>query len=560
LNKPSGRFWLLAAVAAVGLVVLQQVWHWEVERIEVPPGKFLVRIHRWGKNLPEDEIVARDASYKGVMLDVLGEGRHFLNPIFWTYESHNIKEVPAGKCLVLTRKFGTKIPDDRMAQGDILARQNKEGNPFEGERGILRDVLPPGSYRINPHAYSVEEIEAVEIGVHQVGVRTLKVGDDPRGMPRDQSLGSYVVADGYRGVQKSTVPPGTYYINPHAETITPVDVRAHRVELQDIQFPSRDGFILKPRVVVEYAAIADKTPEMVARLADDGRLHQADGTLDEQQQNEILQKVLLPHIRGYARIEGSNFDARDFILSKTDAPAAAGEAPADNAREKMQTELLKKVKPRCEVLGVELRAATLAAFQPPAELAQQIALRELARVEREKNEVLVRQHKAQQELAAKQGLKQQATEKVGAETRLIQAKTKLDQSKEVEESRLKQDLANAKIELEAARSEAEAKLATGKAQADVIGLQNQAEISGLKTAVQGFSSVDHFAQYHVLSKLTPALSEIFASDDSEFARLFAAYMAQQPGTNAKMPRSTSQANAVVGPARSGAAEAGAESK
>ena len=369
--------------------------------------------------------------------------------------------------------------------------------------------------------------------MNQVGVRTLKVGADPRDMPADASLGSYVVADGYRGVQKSTVPPGTYYINPHAETITPVDVRAHRVELQDIAFPSRDGFILKPRVVVEYAAIAEKTPEMVARLADDGLLHQADATLAEQQNNEILQKVLLPHIRGYARIEGSNFDAREFILSKVDAAAVAAQAaaPADNAREKMQTALLQKVKPRCERLGVELRAVTLAALQPPAELAEQIAQRELARVEREKNEVLVRQHKAQQELAAKQGLKKQASEKVGAETRLIQAKTKLDQSKEVETSRLTQELANAKIELEAAKSEAAAKLATGRAQAAVIDMQNEAEISGLKTAVQGFSSADNFAQYHVMAKLAPALAEIFASDDSEFARLFAAYMSQKAGAD-----------------------------
>ena len=95
MEKPSRRFWLLTIVAIVGLAVLQQVWHWEVERIEVPPGEFLVRIHRWGQDLPEDEIVAKDASYKGVMLDVLGEGRHFLNPIFWTYEFHKIKEVPA---------------------------------------------------------------------------------------------------------------------------------------------------------------------------------------------------------------------------------------------------------------------------------------------------------------------------------------------------------------------------------------------------------------------------------------------------------------------------------
>jgi hypothetical protein len=406
-------------------------------------------------------------------------------------------------------------------------------------------VLPPGSYRINPHAYSVQEVPAVEIGVNQVGVRTLKVGADPHTMPRDESLGSYVVADGYRGVQKSTVPPGTYYINPYAETITPVDVRAHRVELYDIQFPSRDGFILKPRVVVEYAAIADKTPEMVARLADDGNLHQADTTLEEQQQNEILQKVLLPPIRGYARIEGSNFDAREFILAKVDTTGEADPARSNNARERMQTELLKKVKTRCQELGVELRAVTLAALQPPAELADQIAQRELARVEREKNEVLVRQHQAQQQLAAKQGLKLQASEKVSAETRLIQAKTRLDQSKEVETSRLKQELANATIELEAARSEAEAKLATGKAQADVIGLQNQAEISGLKTAVEGFGSIENFAQYHVMSKLTPALSEIFASDDSEFARLFAAYMTGKTGAAGEIAKPKPEASATA---------------
>jgi hypothetical protein len=90
----------------------------------------------------------------------------------------------------------------------------------------------------------------------------------------------------------------------------------------------------------------------------------------------------------------------------------------------------------------------------------------------------------------------------------------------------------------------------------VIGLQNEAEISGLKTAVQGFPSVEHFAQFHVLSKVTPALSEIFASDDSEFARLFAAYMTQQPGKNVKAPQSSSQPSDAVAPAGSAANDGG----
>src|SRR5947209_7121810 len=107
------RFWVVAGVALAGLVILQQLWHWEVERVEVGAQKYLVRIHRWGKNLPEDEIVAVDDSFKGVMLEVSQEGRHFLNPLIWDYKVCDIVQVPPGKCLVLTRKFGKKIPVER---------------------------------------------------------------------------------------------------------------------------------------------------------------------------------------------------------------------------------------------------------------------------------------------------------------------------------------------------------------------------------------------------------------------------------------------------------------
>ena len=147
-------------------------------------------------------------------------------------------------------------------------------------------------------------------------------------------------------------------------------------------------------MVVEYAVIPAKAPEMLVRLTDSGVLHQADRTDEEKLENEVLQKVILPHIRGYARIEGSNFDARDFILIATENPAAK----TINARESLQRALLAKVKPRCQELGVELRAVALAEFRPPAELSDQISQRELARVEREKNVVRIGQYKTEQDL------------------------------------------------------------------------------------------------------------------------------------------------------------------
>lgn len=514
----TSRTWFVVAALAGGALLIQQFWQWEVERIDVKTDTYLVMVHRWGKNLPEDELVAPDDSYKGVMLDVKQEGRHWVNPLLWSYEIHPIVKVPVGKCLVLTRKFGKRIPNERLAQGDVLALPGE--HEFDGERGILRQPLGQGTYRLNPYAYSWQEIDAVEIGADQVGVRTLKVGKDPRTLVTDPARPRYVVPDGYQGVQQSPVSNGTYYINPYVETITPVEVRSHTASLSDIEFPSRDGFILRPHVTVEYQVQRDKAPEVMVRLTDEGVLHQLDATPEQQAQNEILQKVLLPHMRGYARIEGSNFDARDFIIA---AGGAANDKPT-NTREQLQQALLAKVRPRCQELGIEIRAVLLGEMKPPAELAEQISQRDLARVEQQKNAVRLGQYKEMQKLKSIETMKEQAREMVEVNTRLQVMQTQAKQQKEVEELKLKQELENAKIGLEAARSRAEAILAKGKAAAAVIQLQNEAEVAGLRTAVQGFASAAHFAQYHVISKLAPSLKEIFSSDDSDFAKLFSGYM------------------------------------
>jgi hypothetical protein len=475
--------------------------------------------------------------------------------------------IKPGDCAVLTRKFGDISLADDETNGErdpntaeekasqdesrskeeadsVLGWEDKD-NRNRGKRGILPNVLGPGSYRINPYAYSYEVIPAVEVRVDQIGVRTLKVGLDPGTLPKDEKRGHYVVPAGYRGAQQDIAAPGTHYINKYVETITPVEVRSHRVELSDIQFPSRDGFILQPHVVVEYAVIPDKAPELIMRLTDDGILNQEDATPEQQEQNEILQKVILPHIRGYARLEGSNFDARDFILIETVAPEGAAAAKVDNAREVLQKALLAKVKPRCEELGIEIRAVTVADMRPPSELAEQIAERELARVELQKNSALVQQHKSEQELAAKTALKQQAREKVAAETRLIQAKTQSQQLKTVEQSRLTQELANAALTLEAAKQQAQAMLVKGQAEASVIQQQNEAEVAGLRTAVQGFGSPGHYAQYQVISRLGPALAEVFASDESEFARLVTNYLTAPPRSSASPSDATKTAGEVT---------------
>lgn len=516
-NKP--RTWFIVGVILVALLVLQQFWHWVVERTEVPPNQFLVRVHLWGENLAPDEIIALDRDHKGVMLDVLPEGRHFLNPLIWSSEIHHARIVPPGKCLVQTRKYGKTISPERLARGEFLAGPD--------ERGIVPEVLLPGKYYINPYAYDVTEQDALEIHHYQVGVRTLLWGKDPREL-KGANRSVYVVPDDYRGVQEKPVPPGTYYFNPYVEKIVPIDTRNHRVEFKDIRFPSLDGFHLNPHVLVVYRVLPEKAPELFVMLSTDAKLHQEDSTEKEQQENEILQKVILPLIRGYGRIEGSKYHARDFI-SQIRGPQ---QVKAVNPRERLQHELMDKVTPVCKDLGIAIEAITLADMDTSSaelkDLREKISEREVTRVTREKFQQQIEQYKTEQAQKAAEALKEQKDKVVQAETKRKVEVTNAQKMKEVEEKKLEQELKAAQVRLEAARDRVKATLSKGKADAAVINAQNEAEVSGLRTAVQGFPSADSFAQYQIIARLAPALAEIFTSDNSDFARLFASYLSPGP--------------------------------
>ena len=526
LSKPRTYAILVGVIAAIVVLYFLggSIFDWTFSRVEVPPGHYLVRIHRWGKDLSpgtsysDGEILAPDETYKGVMADVLPEGRHFLNPFVWSYEVQPMIDVPAGKVLVLTRMFGKAIPPERLAAGDFLAQ--------DGERGIVADVLRPGKHRINPYAYTWSLEDAVEVGAGEVGVLTLKVGDDPAKLPADPKRSVYVVPEGYRGVQAKPLSSGTYYVNSFVKSIARVDTRSHQAEFTDIEFPSRDGFHIKPHILVTYRVLESKAPELFVTLSDNAVLPLEDRTPDQIAKNPVLQKAVLPLVRGYARMEGSKLAGRDFV-----AQSAAAAAPAFNPREVLQQKLMAKVVPACEELGVVVESITIGQSEKDADLealATQIADREQARLEREKNASLIDQYKQAQELAGTTARKEQNEAKVAATTKLKTSTVEAEQKLEVEQKKLDQDLKNAETNLKAAKEQAEAVLAQGEADAEVITKENEAKVAGLRTAVDGFNSADQFAQYQMLTRLAPALKEIFASDTSDFAKMFADYMTQSP--------------------------------
>jgi regulator of protease activity HflC (stomatin/prohibitin superfamily) len=517
------KTWPLSAIAGVvaaGLVVSALGWFWFVERVEVPMDHFLVKINLWGKDLPEGEIIAPDASFKGVQRETFAEGRYFLNPLFTDYRIFPATIVSKGECLVVTRLAGPPIDPERQAHGEYLARGGFEETGAETlERGILEKPLTPRKYYINPFLYHTQPGEVKKLEANQVGVRTLRWGKDPAGLRPVERKSPYVVPDGYRGVQARYLKPETYYYNPQVETIDIVDISKHVVEFTDIAFPSKDGFDIRPRIRISYQVMPDNAPEVFVVLTDHGVLHQADQTEDDKSKNQILQKFILPLVRGTVRIEGSKSDAVDFI---------SAQEMGGNPLKRLQAALEKSVTAECERMGV--RIDSIAVMQPDlteknlAELADTITQRDNSVAMRRTNAELVKRYEAKQEQTAKELLaaREKTLTEIGG--RLEAAGEKAKQDLETTKIDLEQQLKSAEVRLEAARNDAMAIRSRAQAKAEVVKKDNEAQVESLKTAVNGFPSPEQFAQYHVLNRLTPSLGEIFASDQSDFAKLFTGYM------------------------------------
>ncbi|MBR2839340.1 MAG: hypothetical protein IKE55_11180 [Kiritimatiellae bacterium] len=129
-------------------------WTWEwryAKMVDVPAGKFGVLVRRFGKDLPEGEIIARDGT-RGILRDVLGTGKHRINPYAYEVKLYDDITVKPGHVGVVTELTG----DDILAPGG--AKDPATGSGFlvkDGAKGVSPRILKEGTHRLNPFVYSV---------------------------------------------------------------------------------------------------------------------------------------------------------------------------------------------------------------------------------------------------------------------------------------------------------------------------------------------------------------------------------------------------------------------
>ncbi len=138
---------------AMLILVFLSLWIWYGWRIEPRNGEIAILVRKTGRNLPPEAILAPGPGYKGIQEDVLPEGRYFRNPWDWEWRYAKAVDIPAGKFGVLVRKFGDDLPE-----GEILAREGTRGilpdvlgtgkhriNPYAYEVKLYDDItIKPG--------------------------------------------------------------------------------------------------------------------------------------------------------------------------------------------------------------------------------------------------------------------------------------------------------------------------------------------------------------------------------------------------------------------------------
>jgi len=200
---------ILAALAIAYFIGYESFWVWIVENVDVPADKMLVLVAKTGSEMPPGQIIATN-SQKGVLQEPLGPGRHFINPFLYERQLKDQIVIKGGEVGLVIAKSG-KV----LAHGEFLAGP--------GEQGIQRDMLLPGTYKLNPYAFDVKIMKMIEIDPGYVGVVTARSGKPAQGA---------LLADpGERGVQKAVLPPGLYPINPEAYSVERVEIGYNQITM-----------------------------------------------------------------------------------------------------------------------------------------------------------------------------------------------------------------------------------------------------------------------------------------------------------------------------------------
>ena len=503
-----------------GLVL---AFFWQFCRIYVGANECVVLIRKTGEPMPAGQMIAEEGQM-GIQRVALGPGRYFYAPWLWDWETYPLTRISPGDPKTWREVFEAGDPDYSVPtiQGkwpEVGIVTNYAGKPSgelkevvpAGYQGIQRDVLSPGTYRINPRAYKVETVPAVVVPLGCCGVVTSQLGDLPgTEVIQETTIGpdgepvtgrSKVVQkladEGQRGVLKDVLPPGIYYLNPFVHKVRIVQIGYNQISQlkrgevsMHIQFPSADGFTISVDVTVVWGRHPQHLPEMLNRVGEVAK----------------IREIVRAQIRSICRNIGSQYVSTDFIQGeKRELYQKNVTETLQRACRERDLEILIALVRDIEVLGGSGKEdMDLKKTIQRGHIAQEDDL--TRQVQRETAMVRAERETAQVAIDV-------AREQISSETRKKVAQVKAEGEKKAEEIDAQRNLEVAQIERQIAELDAETTRVLGGAEAQVEKLANQAEADGKRMFVQAFGSGRAYNLYTFAQQFQPeSIRLIFAGE------------------------------------------------
>lgn len=491
---PLPRGVLTVVTLLFAVVALWTGFDWIINRVYVEPGSSLLLEYRGmpipGFTLPSAEkgqFAKVDKNGRplqsGVLADLKGPGRHFYCPLWWRRSVFEDTVIKPGEVGVVTSKMGKDLKDGRfLVDGDVGHTEYK---------GIIRKVLAPGRYRINPHGFEAKIVKMEErdvagqikhsgwvvIPTGYVGVVT-NLADNP--------------ATGAKsGIQDKVLQPGIYPMNPNEQEVDIVEVGFRelsitvagerndaQVEVDEhgepkiprnpsgISFPSADGFDIHMDFTAIWGVMPAQAADAVKRFGNVAA---------------VEQKVVVPQIESICRNSGSRLGAVALLIGES--------------RQKFQIDVSRLFQQALRDKDVTLLYGLVRYIYIPQEVRQPIQSAFLAdelKITRDQEQLTAKTEANLREAERKVLL---ASERVKVETEKKVAGIMANGRKQGEQTRAGTLQKSATIDRQTAELDAQARLVLGKAEADARRLFAEAEAQKFDLAVKAFGSGQSYNQW-----------------------------------------------------------------
>jgi regulator of protease activity HflC (stomatin/prohibitin superfamily) len=489
-------------VAVLACAVLWQAIEWGYNRVYVPEGKSLLLRYKgfplFGMTKPPaqpghfarvDE--AGNPLEIGFLERMRGPGRHFYCPLWWERELVEDQVIEGGKVGVVACKMGDDLPSGEFLVDGALGST--------ASKGILRNVLAPGRYRINPYAYSVEV----------VGEQVSKSGgQDPKSGTQEKHAGWVTVPTGLVGVVTNLAPnkargtlpgiqnkilqPGIYLVNPKEEQIDIIGVgfsitsvnsnfrhdNDGQVMLDEsgepmiadddssIRFPSNDGFDIRMDFTAVWGMTPEQAPDVIRKF----------GTTEA-----VENKVVIPQIESICRNQGSRLGAVELLVGES--------------RLKFQDDTTAAFERVLQEKDLTLLHGLVRHIYIPLDVRQPIQERFIAdevKLTNEQKQITRKTEATLQEATAKVEYESQ---RITAETEKLEAQRIAEGRRTAEETRAQTVQKQAAIDKQTAEIQAQATVLKGEADANAKKLLEQAKAQKLELAVSAFGSNEAYNQW-----------------------------------------------------------------